>query len=715
MSQAAASLRALPPALTAFIRRAEAVHPAFPLGLIVGVAAAASAAYVLRISQYFVMTDELAYMKQAVAIGEDLLPLTPSDFWFTSWAQLEPLLAAPAYALLGTTTAFDVVHVLNGLVMASTAIPTYLLARELTLSRLWCYAVAALSVAVPWLALSATILTEVVAYPAFVWAALAMQRAVSDPSPRRDLIALAAIALAVLARLQLAVLAPAFIAAVLIHELAFRGPDHPAPRSRLDRARTALASHWPLAAGTVLAAALVAVLGRDDLFGSYGLVTRGDLLPPGAFDVAGDVLAYVAIGIGVIPLALAAAWAAATLVRPLSTERHAFACVLVAVMVVMLVTVGSFTARFAPAIHDRYLFYLVPLIFIGMVAALLERRALVVPPLVAGAASAWLVATVTLTPAGANIISPSATFHKVLDGRAYDVGRLFGNPDLDTTTLLAIVTAVGTAAIALARLRLSRGAVAAAVTSLVLVFCAVQTGYVMREVAASQQDPSAEFLAGRGWIDRALPEDARAAAILGVVGSPTTSAVSWWDAAFWNADLDVLAATGRSESYGQAYWRPIELDPATGELSGLDSHGHLVMAETDVRFGLRGETVVAERDGLQILRAPRPYAAGWALLGATTSGGVGIGITAHVRVYGGGAEARRTLTLSLVNTSTEPLSYELETDDGDRRGRVGPSETATVRVPVRVPSRGYAEVAATAGDPSGRAAEGTTLLIRDVR
>ena len=49
--------------------------------------------------------------------------------------------------------------------------------------------VAALTIAVPWMVMSTMMLTEVAAYPAFVWAILALQRSIAKPSPSRDLLA----------------------------------------------------------------------------------------------------------------------------------------------------------------------------------------------------------------------------------------------------------------------------------------------------------------------------------------------------------------------------------------------------------------------------------------------------------------------------------------------------------------------------------------------
>ena len=47
------------------------------------------------------------------------------------------------------------------------------------------------------------------------------------------------------------------------------------------------------------------------------------------------------------------------------------------------------------------------------------------------------------------------------------------------------------------------------------------------ELAATQQGTSPEFLQQRGWVDRALPPNGRAIAVLASLGDPAVSAASW--------------------------------------------------------------------------------------------------------------------------------------------------------------------------------------------
>ena len=58
------------------------------------------------------------------------------------------------------------VHGLNGVLFASAAIPTWLLARELALSRLAALCSAFFAVALPWSVIGGFVMTESAAYPA---------------------------------------------------------------------------------------------------------------------------------------------------------------------------------------------------------------------------------------------------------------------------------------------------------------------------------------------------------------------------------------------------------------------------------------------------------------------------------------------------------------------------------------------------------------------
>ena len=198
--------------------RASIALPA--LLVVFALAAGGCVFWTSRVTEWTVMTDELQYAKLALAIAEDwsLVPRLHGQY-YPSHYPLYPLLISPLVGLLDMPAAFRAVHIWNALLMASACFPTYLLAVEVVRSRMAALIAAACSVAVPWMSLSALIMTEVAAYPAFLWAVLAIQRALSHPSVGRDALALVAGVVAALARTQFVFLLVAFTLAVAVHEL----------------------------------------------------------------------------------------------------------------------------------------------------------------------------------------------------------------------------------------------------------------------------------------------------------------------------------------------------------------------------------------------------------------------------------------------------------------------------------------------------------------
>src|SRR5439155_18466148 len=113
--------------------------------------------------------------------------------------QLYPLLIAPLYGSGDVPGSLQGAHLLNAFLMAFAAVPAFLLARRALGSPRWALLAAFLSVALPWIVLASFLLTEVAAYPAFLWAVWAMTRAVALRRWRADLLALVLIVVAVLA------------------------------------------------------------------------------------------------------------------------------------------------------------------------------------------------------------------------------------------------------------------------------------------------------------------------------------------------------------------------------------------------------------------------------------------------------------------------------------------------------------------------------------
>ena len=179
-----------------------------------------------RVENWFVMTDELYYERLAISVAHtgSLLPRLHGEL-VANVNQLYPVLISTVYGDGNVAASLDAAHRLNAFLIVSAAIPVFLLARVSGCGRLASIWAGALAVAVPWIVFSSFLLTEVVAYPVFCLALLAVTWAVLRGSAATDLLALAGIGVAVLARVQFAVLAVVLIAAVVAELLLAAAAD----------------------------------------------------------------------------------------------------------------------------------------------------------------------------------------------------------------------------------------------------------------------------------------------------------------------------------------------------------------------------------------------------------------------------------------------------------------------------------------------------------
>src|SRR5262245_10600618 len=188
-----------------------------------------------RVTDWFVMTDELLYERLAISVSQlgSPLPHVHGEL-IPNLNQLYPLLLAPVFRSGLVPDSLHDAHALNAWVMSSACIPAFLLARRVTGRRLVAYALAALAVGLPWIVLSSFLLTEVAGYPAFLWAVLAIQAAIASPSRRNDVLGLLGIGLAVFARTQFELLLGVVPVALLAYELGRGGGVREAARRSLN-------------------------------------------------------------------------------------------------------------------------------------------------------------------------------------------------------------------------------------------------------------------------------------------------------------------------------------------------------------------------------------------------------------------------------------------------------------------------------------------------
>ena len=327
-----------------------------------------------RVVDWFVMTDELLYERLAISVSQlgSPLPHVHGEL-IPNLNQLYPLLLAPVFRHGLVPSSLHDAHALNAWVMSSACIPAFLLARRVTGRRLVAYALALLTVCLPWIVLSSFLLTEVAGYPAFLWAVLAIQLAVAAPSRRNDVLALLGIALAVFARTQFELLLVVVPVAILAFELGRGGglreaarrtlARPPRARGRLRRARRGRARARGARAASRACSAPTAARSR----GSSSRAASGAR--------SSSTSRRSRSGSGSCRSCVGIAWLLANAVRPPARELHAFACLASVTIAAVALEVTVFDLRFGEgSVRDRYLFYVAPLVLLGFLCALVDDR-----------------------------------------------------------------------------------------------------------------------------------------------------------------------------------------------------------------------------------------------------------------------------------------------------------------------------------------------------
>jgi hypothetical protein len=656
-----------------------------PLAGLTAAAAALLAALAGRVGDWAVMTDELLYERLALSIADSGSPLPVlHGERVDAYAQLYPILLAPVFALFEHPEAVAVAHAWNGVLFASAAVPAYLLAREVGLPRWMRYASAVFAVVVPWAVIAGFLMTESAAYPAFLWAIVAIQRAVAAPSDRRGLLAVAAIGVAALARPQLGVLGVVLVAAALFHDL------------RFGRGRASLRCHRvPLAAAGLVA--LAAVVFRGSLLGTYApTVEEGNLVSFDALRSAAVHLDVVAVALGIVPLLLGLGWALEAAVRGPDGPRHAFASVTAGTAVVLTLVVGSFVTRFGIGVEvkDRYLFYLAPLLFVASATALDDPRPRLIGLL---ATCAFFVLTVgwwAFAPVfGVNLDSPASAVYEALTRRALDLG-------IETSTLVALAAALVAVVLFVALRRAPRGPLAAVVLGATIALAFGQTAYTFDRLYASS-GPSARPLAAvpndeLAWIDRSVADGDVAMLAYSVGQDWWPSAVAWWDVEFWNTRVKrAYLLDGRFTYTPESFPREqLRVDPTTGAIEGGDPPEYVARTTLDARFAPAGDRAGSYAD-YEVVRVERPFRAAWLAIGLEPDGWTRPGRPASIRVYppGGrvyppGGRTRLSLTLSAPDVEI-PRGYQV---GAGVSGALSSTESAEVSISVCVPQTGFTDV-----------------------
>lgn len=592
LSDARAGLpeRSAHPVVTSRIGLVVRTMPAWAwLGAIVVMSAVVDIRLTFETHAPIVFNDELIYSELARHLADSNLGSLGS-LATSGYGVVYPLLLAPIYlAVHQSPEVYAVTKFVNGLVFASSAVPAFLIARRL-LPKNWSLLVAALAVLGPQAIYSSLVMTENVFFPVFLWASLATVRMLERPTVARQLVTGALLLLAIGTRFQAVALVPGVVTAVVLVALA---PGRPGALARLRPYRGAA-----LLAGSavVLFVAVEFLRGRTpgSMLGAYSVLAQGyspwQSIKWTVLNLADlDLLAGVAL-FAILPAALKAA------LRPSGANQGpvVLGATLLGFGTSMVVLVGIFSGstQGGHRVHDRYLFYVLPLmVTLGLWAlrrGKLESRAVLLGACIAGALPvtlpfhhmvtwAW-VDSLGLLPWKNDLVAESH----------------MGVPVIVTAVLIAIVVAVQV-----------RTRTAVVLSALLLVSF---SGFTAAQAHARL---NGRFDVARAdWIDRSVGTSANVEAIYVHATCPTlrrTEArwITLWRAKFFNRSVALSYYVGHPMP-GEPQSRRVDAGRnGVLERSGRPVRAEYVLAERGVT--IRGHVVAYDRgQGLSLVRTAGP-------------------------------------------------------------------------------------------------------------
>ena len=330
------------------------------LAAIVGLSALIRSVLVRGIVAPFIIVDEILWSEVARGLadaGEPLVRDTPDP----GLGIVYPLVIAPAYlAFDGLVDAYAAVKLVNSAVMSLAAIPAYFLARRVVDQWLGLLA-AVLAVAVPSLAYTGTVMTENVFYPLFLVVALVLVLVLERPTGLRVALLVGLVAVAFATRVQ----AAAFVPAILLAPFVLAALEGVGLRDTVRRYRVLFGSVVALGA---LALVLRLATGNSpqDLLGAYEPVGEAN------YEV-GEVLRYLVYHVAELVLYLLVVPVAATIVlvartRSLDRRLQAFLAATLALTLCILPVVAAFASVFSQRIEERNMFYVAPLYLVALLA-----------------------------------------------------------------------------------------------------------------------------------------------------------------------------------------------------------------------------------------------------------------------------------------------------------------------------------------------------------
>jgi Dolichyl-phosphate-mannose-protein mannosyltransferase len=306
----------------------------------------------------WIFVDELIYseLAKSFAAGGHFLVRGEST---SAYGFVYPVLIAPAWRLYASVpSAYEAAKGINSVLMSVAAVPAYFLARR-SLAPGLSLAAAVVTLAIPSMAYTSTIMTENAFYPAFVLVALALALVLESPTWQRQVLLLALCALAFFIRTQAVVLLPAVLTAPVL--LAWMGG-----RWRGLREYRVV---WGAAIFALVVLPLVEVARGKSPLALFGAYEKAGQTHYSISSVLRWLLYHVAeldLYLGVIPFA--ALLVLLALSRRLAPRVQIFVAVTVALSFWLLLEVAAFASRnpIPPRVEERNMFYVAPLFVIAL-------------------------------------------------------------------------------------------------------------------------------------------------------------------------------------------------------------------------------------------------------------------------------------------------------------------------------------------------------------
>jgi hypothetical protein len=477
----------------------------------------------------------------------------------------------------GTGFGYELLKVLQALVMSLAAVPVYLWGLSF-MARRWALLAAALALAVPGLAYSGLVMTEVLFYPLLTLAAWAIANALVRPTLRAQALVVLALVAAAATRLQAIVLLPVFIGAIALYAL-------------LARSLQVVRRLWPSVAGiTGVAGAWIAwhIAAGTPILGAYEGVGH---ISHGIGHTAKFILYHAAsieLLTGVFPIcALLVLLANALRHGEISAETRSYLAVVTSLLFCFVIEIGVFASEQVGLLAERYLLALAPILFLGF-ALWLARG---------GPRPYFVTSVIALAAAGPLLALPLKQI--VVDAAPPDALTLIPFLRLRHATSLHTLETVfflGVGVVVVIFALLPRRALPVLPVLLLAAGIAVSTE-ASTYVAEHARVEKAEFLSPEPrWVNRVAD---------GSVAYVYAGEREWnraWQTLFWNSRVNRVYDFGRSTLLGPVPQHPLTLGRDGVLTARNDSRPPVRYAVISSTFELDGSPI-AQTQGIDVGQA----------------------------------------------------------------------------------------------------------------